>query len=105
MAKKLRVEEEKLAEMTGYKVKILEKAGDRIDRKMIKSDLMEGFDCGRTDCNLCWSKGITGKTNQSCSRRSALYRGVCLQCEENGINAEYIEETGSDFYSRSKKHF
>ena len=47
---KMREEEHKLAEVTGYKVKIIEKAADHLDRKLIRSDVMEGSHCERDSC-------------------------------------------------------
>ena len=104
LAKKMRIEESKWAELTGYRVKIIEKAGDRFDRMLIRSDAMEGAFCEREDCRLCWSKAHTKKKGQPCTRRSATYKGRCLQCKKEGRSSEYIGETGADLYSRSKQH-
>ena len=64
----------KLAEVTGYKVKVIEKAGECLDRKLIISDEMEGSHCERDLCRLCWSKHITKKQRQSCTRHTLTYR-------------------------------
>ena len=107
LAKKLRDEENKMAEVTGYKIRIVEKGGDRLDRMLIQADLEEGADCQRDDCRLCESKVITGKTKQSCTRRNLTYRAECLFCKESEVlrPAEYIGETGTDLYTRAKRHY
>ena len=88
-------------------MRVVKKGGDRIDRIMIKADIMEGADCEREDCKVCESKGTTGKWGQSCTRRNLTYRVVCLHCKETeGLKiAEYIGETGTDLYTKSKRHY
>ena len=107
LAKILREEECKLSGVTGYKVKVIEKAGDRLDRLLIRSDNKEGSDCERADCRLCWTKRLTGKKKrQSCTRRNLTYRGECLLCggDDGSPKAEYIGETGADMFTRGRKH-
>ena len=106
LANRLREEENRLSQTTGYRIKIVEKAGDRLDRTLIKSDVKEGKDCERSDCRVCISKPITMKSGQSCSRRSLTYRGTCFICKDSDSlpTAEYIGETGADLYTRSRTH-
>ena len=57
---------------------MIEKEGDRIDRRLIKSDIKEGANCERDDCCLCLSNMITKKKGQPCNRKGLTYRGECL---------------------------
>ena len=57
---------------------MIEKAGDRIDRRLIKSDIKEGANCEREDCCVCLSNLITKKKGQPCNRKGLTYRGECL---------------------------
>ena len=83
MAKKQRLEEKKIADISGYKIKSGEKAGNRIDRYLIKSDKEEGADCERSYCVLCSSKKATKKDDQPCNHRNITYRVCCHLCKEH----------------------
>ena len=63
-----------MADITGYRVKVVENAGDRIDRRLIKSDIKEGVNCETDECRLCVSKMITKKKGQPYNRRGLTYR-------------------------------
>ena len=52
LLKKLRVEESKLADITGYRVKLVERPGTQISRILCQKNLWSGEDCGRTDCQV-----------------------------------------------------
>ena len=56
LAKKLRNSEEKLDELTVSRVKIVEKAGRKIQDILTQSDPWKGTDCIRENCLLCNSK-------------------------------------------------
>jgi hypothetical protein len=50
LAKKLREAEEKLGSMTGYRLKLVEKAGDKLENMLTKSNPWQGLDCRRQGC-------------------------------------------------------
>ena len=55
----------------------MKRAGDKLERMLMKSDPFEGKDCGRDNCALCRNKG----NNKSCNRRSLVYRASCQLCQ------------------------
>ena len=61
LAKKLREAEEKLESRTGYRLKMVERAGAKLEDLLYTSDPWRGKDCGRELCMLCSSKEKTGK--------------------------------------------
>jgi hypothetical protein len=61
LAKQLREAEEKLGSLTGYRLKMVEKAGDKLENLLTKSNPWQGQDCGRQKCLLCHTKQKTGK--------------------------------------------
>ena len=56
LARRMRDAEEKLLEMTGYKMKIVERAGLKLEDILHKADPWQGLDCGRARCMLCLTK-------------------------------------------------
>ena len=127
LAKKLREAEEKLEELTGYRLKIVERAGFKLEDLLHKSDPWQGQDCGRELCLLCETKQKTGKQkSQDCTKRSCVYEIWCMKCmadEEKRIEDEagedkelclkkkekikvykYIGETSRSVYERALEH-
>ena len=71
----MREAEEKLGELTGYKLKVVERAGTKLEDILHMSDPWQGIDCGRRSCFLCTTKTKTGKnTSQDC------YKKLCVWC-------------------------
>ena len=96
LAKRLRKAEEQLAEMTGTKVKIVERAGTSLADTLTKADPWQGEDCMREGCMLCATKLKTGKNlNQDCYRRNAVYETWCISCLEND-KRKIEEQAGGD---------
>ena len=84
LARRLREEEEKLADVTGYKVKIVERAGQPVKRILHKSNPWEGEDCGREKCLLCISQSGKEEKPHSCKKRNIVYQTTCRQCKSEG---------------------
>ena len=96
LAKRLREAEENLLKSTGYKLKIEERGGTKLEDLLYKSDPCQVQDCERQDCLLFSTKQRTGKNlKQECSKRNAVYQTYCITCKEREI--ERIEqETAGD---------
>jgi hypothetical protein len=62
LAKTLRENEEEMLKVTGYKLKIVERAGKRLTSMLTKSNPWGGYDCGRsvyeTWCADCLDKKV-----------------------------------------------
>ena len=83
LAKSMREAEEKLGKLTGYKLKVVERAGTKLDDILHKSDPLQGIDCRRRSCLLCTTKSKTGKnSSQDCYKRSCVYEIWCMKCYE-----------------------
>ena len=77
LAKMLRQEEAHLSKVTGYRVKYVEKSGQNLGSKLVRSNPWSGsgMDFGRLGCLLCKTKTETGKNlNQSCSKMNLKYQ-------------------------------
>ena len=67
LAKQLRQAEEELGMRTGYKIKIVERTGTKIEDILHKSDPWQGQDCERQGCLICLTKTKTmKKLEQDC---------------------------------------
>ena len=58
---RLRKEEETLSQLSGYRVKMVERAGSKLEHLLTKSDPFGGTDCGREKCYPCMTKNISMK--------------------------------------------
>ena len=97
LAKLLRKNEEDLSKITDCKIKIIERAGTKLQDLITRSDPWKGSDCHRPNCLPCLTKIKTEKyKNQDCHKRSIVYETRCLTCQEqehNRIDNLEIEES------------
>ena len=81
LAKELREKEELLEKLTGYRLKVEERAGDSLEGLLHKSNPWSGVDCQRNRCLLCETKNSLGKyENQDCKKRNVVYETWCETC-------------------------
>ena len=111
----------------GYTLKVVEKAGDKLEDILTKSNPWQGLDCGRRACLLCKTNQKTQKNlSQDCHTRNLVYQTWCISCqarEEEKIEKDhegdakkiremknkiklhlYIGETSRSVYERSIEH-
>ena len=74
-AAKLREKEEYLADVTGYKVKVVEKAGNTLKSLLVRSDPFAGGKCGRYKCLPC-KAGLKDSKYNKCNKRNILYESA-----------------------------
>ena len=95
LAKEIRKKEDILKDVTGNKVKVVERAGMKIQDLLVK-DPWKGKDCGRENCLLCTTKMITGKgKRKDCTKRNLVYEIKCMTCDENAekeLEKEYDDK-------------
>ena len=81
LAKNLREGEEMLEKTTGYKMKIVERAGDSLEGLLHRSNPWSGADCARENCLLCETKQSNPKLeSQNCRKRNVVYETWCDTC-------------------------
>ena len=73
LAKKLRENEENLHKITGNKIKIVERAGTKLQDLITKADPWKGLDCQRKNCLLCL------KTEKKTRTRTAIKEMWCTK--------------------------
>ena len=114
LARRLQLEEHRLAKITGYRVRIAESAGMPLSRLLPSTNPWGAGDCGRQDCVLCSQQD---ETPQDCKRRSILYENRCEICqvdeEKDGKKSKlflkdgkgvYVGESSRSMYERAKEH-
>ena len=75
LARKLRKVDTDVEKLTGYKIKIIEEAGEKVMDILHSSNPWRGKDCGGTNCWLCMTKEMTGKQKtQDYMKRSLVYK-------------------------------
>ena len=102
LAKRLRKEEEVLAQVTGYKVKIVERSGKMLKRILHRSNPWAGEDCQREDCSVCQG---AEENSGDCKRRNITYKTTCLECKKKGKEVCYYGESARSAFERGKEHF
>ena len=102
LAKELRNKELEIQKITGNRMKIVEKSGNKLEDILTSTDPWKGADCGRSNCFLCNTKNLTGKNlKKDCTKRNILYEIKCLTCEEE--NKQEIIDTVEDEAERKTK--
>ena len=108
LLQKLVTEEDRLAKLTGYNVKIVERSGVQLVRMFQR--VFSPAVCHWKECPVC-STG-DGKQNTRCRTHNIVYEAICCECErqvEEGILKKedagvYIGESGRTLLERAKEH-
>ena len=75
--KKLQQAEDRIAEVVGYRVRIVEQAGTQLCRLLPSTNPWSGSHCG---CSTCYTCGQGGERLQNCRQRNILYESTCVIC-------------------------
>ena len=83
---------------SGFKIKVIEKAGSSLKRALQKSDPFRKKVCGRKDCLICTSGG-----KGNCDVEGITYN---IKCAKEGCQKRQIYEGESSYnsYTRGKEH-
>ena len=95
LANRLREADRKLLEISGYRLRIVERAGLKLRSLLHKSDPWDGQKCSDKRCLIC-----TNSYNKKfgCSKRNIAYKSVCLTCKDEAVKAkEEKNDTGDTF--------
>ena len=103
LVERLRQQEEIISKQCGHRVKIVERAGSKLQDLLTRSDPFTGGDCGRPKCYPCLGKAVSLKW-MPCWRVNVTYAAECFRCREEGIRAVYHGESGKSLYHRTQTH-
>ena len=88
LAARLRQLEDRLAGLTGFRIKYVEEGGTPLWRQLA-SNLDSGVGCGRNKCVTC-TQDDEKKLN--CYQRSVVYESSCLKCHPGGNKEKQGED-------------
>ena len=101
LAKRLQQVEDNIAQVTGNRVKVVERSGTTIRQLLVKSNPWAGGHCGR-DCMVC----EFGDGKQNCFEKNIVYEITCLECEKQNKTTLYVGETSRSMHCRfSREHW
>ena len=83
----------KLLEISGYRLRIVERAGLKLRSLLHKSDPWDGQKCSDPRCLIC-----TNPYNKKfgCSKRNIAYKSVCLTCKDEAVKADIEKKEKGD---------
>ena len=85
--------------MTGSRLKIEDKSGNKLEELLTSANPWKGADCKRPACLLGETKKYKGRLlKQECDRRNIKYETYCITCLERDTEEIMKEET------RDKEH-
>ena len=113
LAKRLQEVEDRLAGVTGYRIRMVESAGTQLRRLLPNTNPWAGGDCGRERCYTC-NQG--GEKREDCKRRNILYESSCTVCNPeiegkkvkkkmNDVNGVYVGESARSIFERAQEHW
>ena len=85
LAKRLQEVEDRLADMTGYRVRITEMSGSQLCRILPNTNPWGNQDCQRGDCFTC---SQSGENLEDCKGRNLLYETMCELCNKDVLEGQ-----------------
>ena len=78
---------------TGISIKVVERAGAKLEEILHKSNPWEDSDCKRDICKPCLSESMNSEPRfKNCTRRSIVYKTWCNLCLKKKKNDETVED-------------
>ena len=104
MAKEIRNVVLSLRPWTGIGLKVVERAGERLEEVLHKSNPWENSDCERETCKPCDSSANSEKQNfKNCKKRSVVYKTYCNTCKMHEIEKLKVSDSGEDNNGNKRK--
>jgi hypothetical protein len=114
LAKRLQQVEDRLADVTGYRIRISETSGTQLCRLLPSTNPWGQRDCERQDCYTC---GQGGEDAIDCKVRNVLYESACVVCNGDKFEKKskwdsfkemvgvYVGETSRSIFERAGEHW
>ena len=94
MAKRMREKLNSLEKLGKFKIKIVERAGNKLVDVLHKSNAWGEKDCERIDCLIC---NTSNAKKGSCRKRNVLYETYCITCEKDAKKKREKEEGDEEY--------
>ena len=93
---------EEKAKKADLKIKIVEKAGQKLSSYLKKFDKTQPeAPCTEKDCLICTN---ATRKSRKCRTPNIVYKISCKECAKNGIKANYYGESSFNGYTRGAQH-
>ena len=114
LARRLQQVEDRLAGVTGYRVRIAETSGSQLCRLLPSTNPWGQGDCSRPDCYTCSQEG---ENKVNCKERNIIYESACILCNGDRfekkskwesfkeMTAVYVGETSRSIFERAGEHW
>ena len=103
LAKEIRKVIQELKPWTRLNIKVIERAGERLEDMLHKSNCWENSDCGRENCKICeTSVKDESIPFKNCTRRSILYKTLCESCRKRNVSKLGEKIEGENRFSKRK---
>ena len=106
LVKMLAKAEPRIAKITGYQVKFIEKSGRKLSSLF---NVDTEVKCFRSDCAVCINSDQ--KTSSKCQMKGVVYLGICTLCDaehrlknKNKHEGLYVGETSRTLSERAREH-
>ena len=96
---KLRKKMEEEIRKRSFKIRIVEKAGVSLKRKLQRSNPFKKKKCDRENCLVCTTGG-----KGPCDAMGVNYELVCEDCENDNKVSKYVGQTSHSAFTRGKEH-
>jgi hypothetical protein len=114
LVKRLQKAEYAIAQMVGYRVRMVETSGTQLCRQLPNTNPWSGQNCGRSTCYTC-TQG--DEKLQNCRQRNIMYESTCTLCNVD-TNTEikdvdkrfemekavYVGESARSIFERAGEH-
>ena len=82
LVKKLKEREDKMSELTGFRIRFQEAGGSQL-KNLFNTDLGKGNHCGRQPCPPC---DMNGERRENCRSKNLVYESRCLVCNPGDLS-------------------
>ena len=90
------------AKKANLKIKVVEKAGQKLSTYLGKFDKTKSAElCTEKDCLICTN---STKLTRKCRTPNIVYKISCQECAKNGIKSNYYGESNFNGYTRGLQH-
>jgi hypothetical protein len=95
----LRKKMEEKIRKSSFKIRVVEKAGVSLKRKLQRSNPFKKKTCDRQNCLVCTTGG-----KGPCDAVGINYELVCEDCQNDGEVSKYVGQTSHSAFTRGKEH-
>ena len=90
LARRLRETLRNMEPTLGFKIKVVERAGQKLGSKFPLSSLWGGVGCGGQDCITCGQGGDSEPPN--CTQKNLVYENLCVPCNPGATGSKELEQ-------------